>query len=76
MGVASNAVATDTITIEPLSTGSRLTWHAEIVLSWPARILDPVVKLVFSRDVAKAMANLERELSGLAQRAAAAGAVG
>jgi carbon monoxide dehydrogenase subunit G len=74
VGVASNAVATDTITIEPLPTGSRLTWHAEIVLGWPARILDPVLKLLFSRDVAKAMANLERELSGLAQRAARAGA--
>ena len=44
------------------------------MLGWPARILDPLLKLLFARDVAKAMANLERELSGLAQRAAAAGA--
>ena len=71
-GVGSNAVATDTITVEPTPTGSRLTWEAQITLGWPARILDPVLKLLFSRDVAKAMANLERELSGLAQRAAPA----
>jgi carbon monoxide dehydrogenase subunit G len=70
VGVASNATATDTITIEPTGTGSRLTWHAEITLAWPARILDPLIKLLFSRDVAKAMANLERELSALAERAA------
>jgi carbon monoxide dehydrogenase subunit G len=74
VGIASNAVATDTITIEPTPAGSRLTWHAEIVLSWPARLLDPVLKLLFARDVAKAMANLERELSALAQRAAGSGA--
>ena len=70
VGVASNATATDTITIEPTPSGSRLTWHAEITLSWPARILDPILKLLFARDVAKAMANLERELSALATRAA------
>ncbi len=70
VGVTSNATATDTITIEPTGTGSRLTWHAEITLAWPARILDPLIKLLFSRDVAKAMANLERELSALAERAA------
>jgi len=69
VGIASNAVATDTITIEPTPTGSRLTWQAEITLTWPARILDPVLKLLFSRDVAKAMANLERELRALPQTA-------
>lgn len=68
-GVASNAVATDTITIEPTPTGSRLTWQAEITLAWPGRLLDPLLKLLFSRDVAKAMANLERELGALATRA-------
>lgn len=68
-GVAPNATATDTITIEPTPTGSRLTWEAQITLGWPARILDPILKLLFSRDVAKAMANLERELSALAQHA-------
>lgn len=67
-GVASSAVATDTITIEPTPTGSRLTWQAEITLAWPGRIFDPLLKLLFSRDVAKAMANLERELSALATR--------
>ncbi|MEO6027326.1 MAG: SRPBCC family protein [Candidatus Binatia bacterium] len=71
VGVASSSVATDTITIEPTPTGSRLTWHAEITLAWPARIIDPVLKLLFSRDVAKAMANLERELRALGQRARA-----
>lgn len=74
VGVAANATATDTITIEPTPTGSRLTWHAEITLTWPARILDPVLKLLFARDVAKAMANLERELSTLGQRARTPGA--
>lgn len=71
-GVAPNATATDTITIEPTSTGSRLTWEAQITLTWPARILDPILKLLFSRDVAKAMANLERELTALAHHAAPA----
>ena len=69
VGIAASAVATDTITIEPTPAGSRLTWQAEITLSWPARILDPLLKLFFSRDVAKAMANLERELDALAQEA-------
>lgn len=68
-GVAANAVATDTITIEPTPAGSRLTWQAEITLAWPARLLDPLLKLFFSRDVAKAMANLERELAALGTRA-------
>ena len=67
VGLAASAVATDTITIEPTPTGSRLTWQAEIALSWPARILDPVLKLLFSRDVTKAMANLARELEALPQ---------
>lgn len=80
-GVASTAVATDTITIEPTPAGSRLTWEAEITLAWPVRILDPLLKLLFSRDVATAMANLERELRTLPARAegatpAAAGAGG
>lgn len=75
-GVAANAVATDTITVEPTATGSRLTWEAEITLGWPARILDPILKLLYSRDVAKAMANLERELSAPAQRAARERAAG
>ncbi len=75
-GVASSATATDTITIEPTPTGSRLTWEAQITLAWPARILDPVLKLLFARDVAKAMANLERELSALAQQATRARAAG
>jgi len=39
VGVASSAVATDKITIEPTPTGSRLTWHADITLSWPAKIV-------------------------------------
>ena len=71
VGVAASSVATDTITIEPTPTGSRLTWRAEITLAWPARIIDPVLKLIFSRDVAKAMANLERELNAIQQRARA-----
>lgn len=75
-GVASNAVATDTITVEPTPTGSRLTWHAEITLSWPMRILDPFLKLLFRRDVRKAMVNLERELRQLPPVAVAARARG
>ncbi len=71
-GVAASAVATDTITVAPTPTGARLTWQAEITLGWPARILDPLLKLLFARDVAKAMANLARELSALATRADAA----
>jgi carbon monoxide dehydrogenase subunit G len=71
VGVSSGAVATDTITILPTPTGSRLTWEAQITLAWPARILDPILKLLFMRDVMRAMNNLERELSGLAQQAAA-----
>ena len=70
-GVAASAVATDTITVEPTPTGARLPWQAEITLGWPARILDPLLKLLFARDVAKAMTNLERELSALATRAEA-----
>jgi hypothetical protein len=73
-GVAPNAVATDTITVEPTPTGARLTWHAEITLGWPARILDPILKLLFWRDVKKAMTNLERELNALPGDARAAAA--
>src|SRR5512147_1651455 len=69
VGISSGAVATDTITILLTPTGTRLTWEAQITLAWPARILDPILKLLFMRDVARAMSNLERELSGLAQRA-------
>lgn len=72
VGVSASTVATDTITIVPTATGSRLTWEAQITLSWPARILDPVFKLLFARDVANAMANLERELTALPQHAAIA----
>jgi len=74
VGVASSAVATDKITIEPTPTGSRLTWHADITLSWPAKILDPLLKLFFAGDVKKAMANLERELNELPQTAMQSGA--
>ena len=72
VGISASTVATDTITITPTPTGTRLTWEAQITLSWPARILDPFLKLVFARDVAKAMSNLEGELTGLSQRATSA----
>src|SRR5262245_51514942 len=35
IGISSGAVATDTITILPTAQGTRLTWEADITLSWP-----------------------------------------
>jgi hypothetical protein len=67
VGIAPRAVATDTITIEPTPGGSRLSWHADLVLAWPARLLDPLLKMRVGRDVARAMANLERELAAQPQ---------
>lgn len=64
-GTAANAQATDTMTVEPTATGSRVTWVADIALTWPSRIFDPLLRLLFYPSVQTAVANLRAVLEGL-----------
>lgn len=61
------ATATDTVTVEPTSRGSRLRWEAEIQLATVLTPLDPILGAVFATNVDKAVANLEVNVDALAR---------
>lgn len=52
-------VSRDTITVEPTPSGSRFTYDADLRLTGPARLLDPLLALAFRRIGDRAMAGLE-----------------
>lgn len=53
----------DTIVVEPDGAGSRVTYDADVVLSAPLKLLDPLMTIGFKRVAAKAAEGLERVLS-------------
>ena len=52
-------VSRDTITVRPTSAGAQLTYDADLRLTGPARIFDPVLALAFRRIGDRALAGLE-----------------
>jgi carbon monoxide dehydrogenase subunit G len=59
------ASATDTVTVEPTSRGSRLRWDAEIRLATLLTPFDPVVGAVFGPHVDRAVVGLEAGIDAL-----------
>jgi len=53
----------DTIVVEADGAGSRVTYDADVVLSGPLKLLDPLMTIGFKRVAAKAAEGLERVLS-------------
>jgi carbon monoxide dehydrogenase subunit G len=49
VGVNDSATSTDTITVRPNGTGSRLTYHANIEMHGLSKLVAPAVKLVFEK---------------------------
>ena len=56
-------VSEDTVTVEPLGTGSKMTYDADLSLKGPLRVIDPVFGLLFRRLADNAAAGLRRELT-------------
>jgi carbon monoxide dehydrogenase subunit G len=59
VGENKSSTSTDTITVEPDDSGSRLTYRADLEMKGAAKILNPVMKLVFE----KLASDTEKQLS-------------
>jgi carbon monoxide dehydrogenase subunit G len=59
VGENKSSTSTDTITVDPDDSGSRLTYRAELEMKGAAKILNPVMKLVFE----KLASDTEKQLS-------------
>jgi carbon monoxide dehydrogenase subunit G len=49
IGTNKSSTSTDTISVVPNGTGSRLTYHADLEMNGVAKLLNPVMKLVFEK---------------------------
>ncbi len=49
VGTNKSSTSTDTITVAPDGTGSRLTYRADLEMNGAAKLLNPVMKLVFEQ---------------------------
>lgn len=63
---ASNALleSHDVITVEPWGSGSRVTYHARVLLRGPLAVLDPLLRLAFKPVGDRAAAGLRDALKG------------
>ena len=59
VGKNKSSTSTDTITVNPDDSGSRLTYRADLEMKGTAKILNPVMKLVFE----KLASDTEKQLS-------------
>jgi len=59
VGENKSSTSTDTITVDPDDSGSRLTYRADLEMKGAAKILNPVMKLVFE----KLASDTEKQLS-------------
>jgi carbon monoxide dehydrogenase subunit G len=64
VGSNDTATSTDTITVVPDQSGSRLTYEARIQLNGAAKLADPVMKVVFE----KVASDTERDLTVVLNR--------
>jgi carbon monoxide dehydrogenase subunit G len=58
----STSVSEDTVEVEPVGDGARLTYDAKVDLKGPGRLFDPLLGLAFRRLGDNAAAGLRREL--------------
>jgi carbon monoxide dehydrogenase subunit G len=66
VGTNKSSTSTDTITVVPDGTGSKLTYRADLEMNGAAKLLNPVMKLVFEKlanDTEKQMAAVLNELN-------------
>jgi carbon monoxide dehydrogenase subunit G len=64
VGENKSSTSTDTITVDADDSGSRLTYRADLEMKGAAKILNPVMKLVFE----KLASDTERQLSAVLNR--------
>jgi carbon monoxide dehydrogenase subunit G len=65
VGENKSSTSRDAITVDPAGTGSRLTYRADLTMKGAAKVLNPVMKIVFEKlanDVEKQMTTV---LNGL-----------
>jgi carbon monoxide dehydrogenase subunit G len=65
VGESKSSTSTDTITVEPDDSGSRLTYRADLEMKGAAKILNPVMKLVFEKLASDTEKQLSRVLNQL-----------
>jgi carbon monoxide dehydrogenase subunit G len=66
VGTNKSSMSTDTITVRPDGTGSKLTYRADLEMNGAAKLLNPVMKLVFEKlanDTEKQMTTVLNGLS-------------
>ena len=64
VGTNKSSTSTDTITVEPDGTGSKLTYRADLEMKGAAKLLNPVMKLAFEK-----LANdTEKQMVGVLNR--------
>ena len=66
VGTNKSSTSTDTITVDPDGTGSKLTYRADLEMNGAAKLLNPVMKLVFEKlanDTEKQMVAVLNELN-------------
>ena len=71
LGENATVVSDDRITFEPIPTGTRVTYDADLRLKGPLKIADPLLALAFRRVGDCALEGLRGVLAGPARRAAA-----
>ncbi len=69
-GENTSVISLDTITFEPHGDGTRVTYDADLKLKGPAKLADPILRLVFNRIGDAAAAGLQEHLQGTPVRAA------
>ena len=65
VGENKTSTSRDTITVDPAGTGSRLTYRADLAMKGAAKVLGPVMKIVFEKlanDVEKQLTAVLNEL--------------
>lgn len=65
VGANTSSTAVDTITVEPAGGGSTVTYEAELEMHGTARLLNPVVRLVFDKRAGETQRQLTTVLNAL-----------
>jgi carbon monoxide dehydrogenase subunit G len=66
VGENKSSTSRDAITVDPAGTGSRLTYRADLTMKGAAKVLNPVMKIVFEKlanDVEKQMTTVLNQLT-------------
>ena len=65
VGTNKSSTSTDTITVKPDGTGSKLSYRADLEMKGAAKLLNPVMKLVFEKLASETEKQMVSVLNGL-----------